>query len=164
MTAEKVFGTVVLLASAVTIVIMFVEHLRTSGRLHLRDYGKLAVLAAFLVPVVIALLTTAGLVDDDTGLEFSCLGLLVVFVVALVWLLVSLLVSVAKWTWPNMSIVRRPNNLQFLGGLTILVAIAFFVAEILTSTRFVRDSAFIWILVGFPACVLLGRLWWRKYR
>jgi len=47
---------------------------------------------------------------------------------------------------------------------TILEPVAFFVARILTSTGLVREEAFLWLLVGLPACVLLGRLWWRKYR
>ncbi len=60
--------------------------------------------------------------------------------------------------------IARSKKLRILGELAILIVIAFFVAEILTNTRFVRDEAFIWILIGLPTCFLLGRFWWRKYR
>jgi hypothetical protein len=64
----------------------------------------------------------------------------------------------------ELSVVKRSNKLRFFGELAILLVIAFFAAEILTNTRFVRDEAFIWILIGLPTCFLLGRFWWRKYR
>jgi hypothetical protein len=64
----------------------------------------------------------------------------------------------------ELSVVKRSNKLRFLGELAILLVIAFFVAEILTNIRFVRDEAFIWLLIGLPTCFLLGRFWWRKYR
>jgi hypothetical protein len=64
----------------------------------------------------------------------------------------------------ELSVVKRSNKLRFFGEIAILLVIAFFAAEILTNTRFVRDEAFIWILIGLPTCFLLGRFWWRKYR
>lgn len=68
-------------------------------------------------------------------------------------------VSIAKT-----SLAKRGGRLGFLGEIAVLLSIAFFVAEILTNTRFVRDEGFIWLLIGLPVSFLLGRLWWRKYR
>ena len=63
------------------------------------------------------------------------------------------------------SVVRSNTyKLQFLGELAILGVIAFLIAEIVTSARFVRDGAFAWLVIGLPTCLLLGRVWWRKYR
>lgn len=69
----------------------------------------------------------------------------------------------AVGTKVELSLLKTSPKLRFLGELALLFAMSFFIAEILTNTRFVRDGGFIWLLIGLPACFVLGRFWRRKY-
>jgi hypothetical protein len=109
--------------------------------------------------------------DDDTigTLALLALPVLIVWLLILrrqdlnlIWRKIWRKISVAGKV--ELSVAKRSNKARFIGELAVLLVIAFFVAEILTNTSSVHDDAFFWILVGLPACFLLGRFWWRKYR
>jgi hypothetical protein len=53
---------------------------------------------------------------------------------------------------------------RIIAEVAILVVIAFFLGAFLTTAGIVREGAFVWLIIGLPVCVLLGRHWWRRYR
>ena len=99
------------------------------------------------------------------------LALLVVLPVLIVWLFVWRRQHL-KYRWKEssvaakveLSIAKKSNTIRFVGELAVLLVMAVFVAEILTSSRLVKDEGFIWLVIGLPICFLLGRFWWRNYR